>query len=383
MKIPLSWLQLTHEKVRLLVALAGISFADVLMFMQLGFRDALFDSAVRFHEGLNADAVVLSSQSDTIIALKTFSSRNLYEVMGVQGVESVTPVYMSFALWKNPVTYGSRFLSVVGFNPAENIFAFPEVAQNQDILKQQDVVLYDRLSRKEFGPIAEEFEQGKTITTEVSNRRIKVGGLFSMGTSFGADGNVITSDVNFFRLFPERNKGLIDIGIVQFEPDANPALTMQNIREELAGTNLEVFTKQEFIDYEKGYWKTRTNIGFIFTMGTVMGFIVGTVIVYQILYTDVVDHLPEYATLKAMGYTDMYLLRVVFLEAFILACVGYIPGYGLGMFLYWKTAAATGLPIAMTLTRAITVLILTIIMCCASGSIAVGKLRSADPADIF
>jgi putative ABC transport system permease protein len=146
---------------------------------------------------------------------------------------------------------------------------------------------------------------------------------------------------------------------------------------------VRVFTKAGLIDYELSYWQTRTTIGFIFTLGTIMGFIVGTVIVYQILYTDVSDHLPEYATLKAMGYADTYLLTVVFQEAILLAIVGFIPSLGLGMFLYANTAKATGLPLAMTAIRALQVLLLTMLMCSISGAIAVGKLRAADPADIF
>jgi putative ABC transport system permease protein len=114
-----------------------------------------------------------------------------------------------------------------------------------------------------------------------------------------------------------------------------------------------------------------------------MGFIVGTVIVYQILYSEVSDHLAEYATLKAMGYTQTYLLLVVLQEAFILATLGYIPGFAIAMIQYNLARSATLLPIFMTVSRAVTVLILTILMCFISGAIAVRKLKSADPADIF
>jgi putative ABC transport system permease protein len=155
------------------------------------------------------------------------------------------------------------------------------------------------------------------------------------------------------------------------------------VREALsAGGDVKVLSKAEFLAHEKRYWQTRTAIGFIFSLGTLMGFIVGIVIVYQILYTDVADHLPEYATLKAMGYRDIYLLGVIFQEAIILACIGFLPGLALSGLLYYNAAKATRLPIVMTVARAIMVLILTVIMCGVSGAIAVGKLRSADPADI-
>ena len=383
MKIPLSWLQLTHEKIRFIVALAGISFADILMFMQLGFQEALFNSAVRLHKSLHGDIFIISSQTDSIAFPTSFSNRRLYEVLGIKGVQSVSPVYIDFASWKNPVQRNNRRIFVIGINPKDKILDLPNVQENQEKLKQQDVILFDRLSRLDFGPIAEEFERGKTIVTEVSGRRIKVGGLFSLGTSFGADGNILTSDVNLFRLFPSREKGLIEIGIIKLEPGANIELTLNKLRKKLSGGDVNVFDKEGLIKHEINYWYARTAIGFVFTLGTIMGFIVGTVIVYQILYTDVADHLPEYATLKAMGYTDLYLLTVVFQEAIILACIGYIPGASLAMVLYFNAARATGLPIAMTVSKAITVLILTAVMCCIAGGISVGKLRSADPADIF
>ncbi|MGK7877218.1 MAG: ABC transporter permease DevC [Xenococcaceae cyanobacterium] len=383
MKIPLSWLQLTQEKIRFIVALAGIAFADILMFMQLGFRDALFDSAVKLHKSLDGEIFLLSPQSDALIAMKSFSSRRLYEAMGVRGVESVTPVYLDFAIWKNPVERNTRGILVLGFNPANNIINLPGVQQNIDAIKLSDVVLFDDLSRTDFGPIAEQFKQKKTVITEVSERRLKVGGLFSLGTSFGADGNIITSDLNFLRIFDKREKGIIDIGIINLEPEADINLVLNTLREKISEGDVIVLSKQEYIEREKNYWKNRTAIGFIFSLGSAMGFVVGTVIVYQILYTDVADHLPEYATLKAMGYTDIYLLIMVFQQAIILGIIGYMPGFSLSMLLYFLSANATGLPIAMTVSRAILILILTVGMCSISGGIAVGKLRAADPADIF
>jgi putative ABC transport system permease protein len=382
MKIPLAWLQLSREKMRLFVALAGIGFADILMFMQLGFRDALFDSAVTLHKNLQGDIFLISPQSTAIIAMKSFPNRRLYQALGFEGVKSISPVYMDFALWKNPETRDSRSILVLGFNPVNSVLNLPEVTSNLSTIKMPDVVLFDDSSRPEYGAISQQFNQGKEITTEVGSRRIRVGGIFTLGASFGADGNIITSDLNFLRLFPERKDGLIDIGIIQVEPNVEIESILKNLKKELP-KDVKVLSKEEFIDFEKSYWQTSTAIGFIFTLGTSMGFIVGIVIVYQILYTDVADHLPEYATLKAMGYKTSYLLMVVFQEALILAVLGYLPGCSLALGLYSLTKNATNLPMVMTISRAVTVLILTIIMCCVSGAIAVRKLQAADPADIF
>ncbi|MEH2419826.1 MAG: ABC transporter permease DevC [Nostoc sp.] len=381
-KIPLSWLQLTREKTRLAVALAGIAFADILMFMQLGFRDALYYSNVRFHSSLQGDIVLINSQSSAVLAMRSFSQRRLYKALELPAVQSVHPIYLDYTTWKNPVTGRPRSILVFGMNPEINLVNLPGVQENLDKLKLPDVVLYDRSSRLEYGPIAANYEQGKTVTAEVRRRRIKVGGLFTLGASFGADGNLITSDINFMRIFPNRQQGLIDIGLIRLKPGADTRLVTQELRKYLP-KEVNVLTKQEFIDFERNYWANSTAIGFIFTLGTVMGFIVGTVIVYQILYTEVADHLAEYATLKAIGYTQNYLLTVIIQEAFLLAVLGYFPGIIFALFMYNTARGATLLPVFMSFDRAVMVLILTIIMCFVSGAIAVRKLRSADPADIF
>jgi putative ABC transport system permease protein len=207
-------------------------------------------------------------------------------------------------------------------------------------------------------------------------------GLFSLGPSFGADGNIIVSESNFLRLLPHRNLGEIDIGLIQLEPHVDVPTVLKQI-DQILPEDTRVLTHQGFVEFEKNYWKTSTSIGFIFALGVGMGFIVGTVIVYQILYTDVSDHLSEYATLKAMGYKNLYLEFVVFQEAIILAILGYIPGFALSLGLYEAAKNATLLPIAMAFDRAVLVLSLTVLMCFISGLIAMRRLRKADPADIF
>jgi putative ABC transport system permease protein len=382
MKIPLSWLQLSHEKSRLLIALAGIGFADMLMFIQLGFKAALFDSSVTFHQALTGDIFLMSPQSDALGFTKPFSERRLYESLAVEEVESVVPIYLNFGSWKNPIKRNTRTILTIAFNPANNPLNFPGVKEDIDQIKLPDVVLFDDRSRAEFGPIPDLVAQNKVVKAEIDSRKVTVGGIFTMGASFAADGNILTSDTNFLRLFPDRQKGLIDMGIINLKPGANLESVKATLEAKLP-KDVEIFDQAEFIQNEISYWQNATAIGFIFTLGTAIGFVVGIVIVYQILYTDVANHLPEYATLKAMGYRDRYFVILVFQEAIILAVLGFLPGYLIATGLYSLAAGATALPLAMTANRATTVLILTIIMCCASGTVAVKKLSAADPADIF
>lgn len=386
-KIPLAWLQLSREKTRMLVAIAGISFADMLMFLQLGIRNALFDSAVQLHDSLQGEIVLISGRYQSLISLNQFSERTLYKAQGFTGVQSVSPVYLNFSQWKNPQNKQVWSIFAIGINPEEQVVKLPGVQENLEKLRTPDVVLFDQGSRKEFGPIAAQFNQGKSITTEVNNRQVNVGGLFQLGTSFGVNGNIITSDVNFLRLFGNRHfgnrqKGLIDIGLIKLKPGADLKQVLSNLRAELPN-DVQVLSKQEFMDREKKFWNTSTPVGYTFDLGTVIGFIVGAVIVYQILYSDVSDHLSQYATLKAMGFNDRYLLIVVFQEALILAAVGFTPGILLSLGLYQITHQATLLPIVMPLGRAVFVFTLTVLMCFVSGAIAARKLRTTDPADIF
>lgn len=381
-KIPLAWLQLKKEKARLLVAASGVGFSVVLIFMQLGFRGALFESVVRYHTRFDYDIALISPESAFLVQVESFSRRRLYQAAGLAGVESVAPIYLSLATWKNPVEGGVRSIFVVGFNPAQRVLDIPGVNANLDKLQLPDVVLFDELSRPEYGPIPELFKAGKTVETEVVNRKISVAGLFQVGTSFGLDGSIVTSDLNFLRLFPDRPEGLINLGLIKLEPGADLDALRDAIDEELPDDVL-VLTKQQYIDREIAYWDATTPIGYVFAFGVVVGLFVGAIIVYQILFSDVSDHLAEYATLRAMGYPMYFLVGVVLQEGVILSVLGYLPATGISLGLYRMASDATRLPIDMTIERAIAVFMLTIVMCSVAGLIAVRKLRSADPAEIF
>ncbi len=383
-RIPLAWLQLTREKIRLLVALAGISFSGILMFMQLGFQDGLFESAIRFHVALQGDIFLVSPQSNALIAMDNFSQRRLFQALNIEGVAEISPIYLNFALWKNPENGRTRGIFVIGLDPDANILNLPGLTpDNLSQIKQDDVVLFDRDSRAEFGAVAQWIEQeGREISTEVGGHRIRVGGLFQMGATFGADGTIIVSERTFLNIFQQRRRGIIEAGLIRLQPGVDPQPVIARLKQ-MMGSDLLVFSKDEFVEFERRYWAESTAIGFIFSLGTIMGFVVGIIIVYQILYTDVTDHLAEYATLKAMGYTDLYLLGVVFQEAITLALLGYIPAFSLAVILYELTRNATLLPINMTTERAVFIFVLIVVMCFISGGIAVRRLRSADPADIF
>ncbi|MFN6484814.1 MULTISPECIES: ABC transporter permease DevC [unclassified Nostoc] len=389
-KIPLAWLQLAQQKVRLLVAVAGIGFIVLLMFVQLGFQDALYSSATAVHQNLKGDLFLVSSQYKSLTSNQSFSRTRLYQSLGFDGVESVSPMYLQFAKLKNPATSEKYSIYVIGFDPGRPVMNLPEVEKNLDKLKIPDVVLFDRGSRPEFGPIAQKFNAGETAQTieifpynSLIGYRVRIGGLFTLGPSFGVDGNLLVSDSTFLRINPNtRPADMIDIGLISLKPGANAENVLKNLQANLP-SDVQVFTRQGFIDFEKNYWAVRTPIGFILNLMLTMAAVVGVVIVYQILYSNIATQFVAYATLKAIGYANSYLLNVVFQQALILAILGYIPGFITSVLLYSFAAEATKLPIIMTNNNALIVLTSTVLMCITSGALAINKLRSADPGDIF
>ena len=381
-RTPLGWLQLSHQKGKLVVACAGVVFADVLMLMQLGFQGALFNSAVLVHNSVRADVVLISPQARNLTNMSSFPRRRLYQSMDIPGVQSAEALYANMVNWKHPTTQRETSMLMLGFDPNSSVFEQPDINQQLNSIKLPNTVLFDSGSRGDYKAAIAQLGQNQPLKTEIERHSVTIAGTIRIGSSFGADGHLITSDQNFLRLFPRRQASSVSVGLLQLQPGTDPVQTVQALKAHLPN-DVQVLTRQEFIEFERSYWARNTPIGFIFNLGVTMGFIVGVIIVYQVLSTDVNAHMGEYATFKAMGYRNRYLLMVVFEEAVILAIIGFIPSIAISAGLYRLTRNATNLPLYMTLARGIFVLVLTMVMCTLSGAIATRKLQSADPADMF
>lgn len=385
--IPLAWLQLTYQKGRLAIAIAGIMFAVILIAMQLGFQEALFKSAVLLHLNLRSDLILIHPSSNNLLNLRQFPRRRLYQAEGFAGVKSVHPVYIGLAVWNAPELGLKEDILAIGVSPHANPFLFTNIQPDLEKTLLPDVVLFDRGSREDFyGTVAAQYEaaiaQGKILTKEVTNRAITIGGLFTMGVSFASNGTLITSEQNFLRIFPDRPIGNINLGLVQLEKGANAIAIRDAMRSQLE-QDVKILTRQEFIDLELNYWSEATPIGFIFGLGVIMGFIVGVVIVYQVLYKDVSDHLAEYATLKAMGYSNFFLFGLILQESLLLSLCGFLPALSVCAVLYSITQNATGLLMDLNSDRIVQLFLLTVAMCAISGTLSLRKVQTADPAEIF
>ncbi|NJN89023.1 MAG: FtsX-like permease family protein [Leptolyngbyaceae cyanobacterium SL_5_14] len=381
---PLAWLNLTHDRRRLLTSLGGVAFAVLLIFMFNGFKNALYDSQVQLLQLLNADIIIINTQKNNMFVPEPFARRRLYQARAFDGVEDAYPLYINTTNWKNAETKTTRPVRVLAFNPQDPVLRIPEVQSQLTKLQAPETVLVDLQSRPELGPIT------PGVETELGDRRVRVVGNYSLGTDFASgNGNLIMSDQNYLRYFSqvnpedeERDLSTADVGLVKVAEGANAEKIAATLSENLP-KDVKVLTLEGFVQQEFTYWQESTNIGFVFSLLTAMAFIVGVILVYQILYTDVADHWAEYATLKAMGYRNFFLLGVVLQEATILSFLGFIPGFCISVLLYNATADATGLLMRMTVDRALSTLVATFVMCLISGAIAVRKVQATDPAEVF
>lgn len=378
----LAWRQLRAERARLFSAMAGVMFAAVLVFMQLGFRSALFDSATRLLAAMEAELFLMNPLTTASFRPEPLPRIRAHQALALPEVAQAVPVYLAQTTWRNPEDGSRRAIQMIGFDAEAGAMSFEGLDAIAAALRRVDAVGFDLRSRPEFGDVARIFAERGPFEVQVGNRMVEVAGLVSIGPSFGADGNLVMNEVNFRRMVRDRQASNTDLVAIRLQPGADVAAAQRRLRA-LLPPDVAVLTHAELVAHERRYWETATPIGFIFAFGSVMGLIVGMVIVYQILFSDIASHLREYATLKAIGYSDGYLARVVMSAALILAVIGFLPGAGLCVWLYDVVAGATFLPLQMTAERAAMVFALIFGMCAAAGLLAMRKLRDASPADMF
>ena len=382
-RMPLALRILIHNPSRLAVSVAGILLAVILMFSQLGFRYGMFDSQVELIRRLDGDLFLVSRLKYLTFVPDSFTSRRLSQARACPGVQTVSPLYIEVdrALWRNPNDGSTRPLRVLAFNIDEPVFDMPEVNAHAEALRKPNTVLFDAAARDYYG-------RPRTGTdTELARREVTVVGTFRLGTDFLNDGNVIMSDRNYLKFFPNPGSpsphlDRVMIAVVRLQAGADRSTVQASLQESLPDDVL-VLSKKEFEELETRYWRDSTAIGFIFSMGLAVGFFIGLVICYQVLYSNVSNYLPQFATLKAMGFTDRFLVGIVLQQGLYLSLLAFLPGIAVAQMLYWLVGQLTGLLMFLTPLRVLSVLGLSIVMCMLSGAIAVRRILTADPAEVF
>lgn len=381
----LAWHNLWHQPVRSGVAIVGITFAAVLMFMQLGFLEAVKASATVIYDVLRFDICLRSRDYDRFSDARSFDRSRLSDAQAVPGVAAATPLLVSVFSWRNPITGEPRAILALGVPDASVVFAQKLLQSLVDqTLDHPQAMLVDSLSRREFGPA-----DGKRFApadigrqVEINDKRLQIAGVYTCGTGLNAGGAVIMNQRDFLRCQPLLPSNQVSLGLVSVERGADARVVAQRLRDALP-EDVEVLTRDEVLRTEISHWVWETNYGLIFQTGVLVAVIVGTAIVYQVLASEVTSRMPEYATLKAIGYDNAYLVRIMLEQALLLALVAFVIGWAIAAVLYEITALGAQIPIRMTGSNLLLVLALTAALCILSGVAAIRRAYRADPAELF
>lgn len=376
MSLRMAWRMLVHEKARSLVSVLGVCFAVLLLFMQLGFFGSVLNGATMIYDALDFDLAVVSGRYTRMNQASSFTGRRLEQIAAQHDVEIVAPLYVGFARWTNAETRRPYSMMLIGFDPEDSVFRVAEIDAARPALRRPDTLLVDSASRAIYGPI----DAG--TRTELGGRTIEVLGPYALGTGFLELGIAVTSDISFERIIEQRTRDDVSVGLISLRPGADAVQVAQELRERLAA-DVQVLTRRQLYRIDWREWVVTTSTGFIFGSGVVVAFLVGIVILYQTLAAQVLDHLAEYATLKAMGYPAASLTRLVLGQAWLLAGLGFLPGMLAALWIYRVVRRAMLVPIEMSTGRVLLVLALTLGMSMLAGLVSVRKVRLADPADLF
>jgi len=387
MQTPLAWKNLTSSPSKCLLAATGVGFAVVLMFMQIGFRNALLDSNVQIFQLFDADLIVISRARYSVTTEQRFPRHLLEQATAQTGIRSSCSVYVERGTASIQVEgERARPVRIIAMQLAEDFFAEHELFQRLSDADKRNAALVDRRSKSEygFGTTSETLEEQHV---ELNKKEVSLVGLFTLGTDFAHDGTILMSERMLPTYFPWRSRSgnpldVVDIGLLQAEDGAN-LLELRERIQALSPKQIQVYLTQDLIKQELRFWSRNTPIGIIFGIGTIMGLVVGAIICYQIQFTDISEHMPEFATLKAMGYRPSYFWSLILCQSLYLACLGFAPGALVSWGLYWLLADFSGLIMRMTIDRVGFVWLLTVGMCVVSGVLAIRKLFRADPASLF
>ena len=376
MKALVAWRILLHEKGRSGLAIGGIHLAILLIFLQLGFYMSVPQGGLLFYDAMRFDLMLTSSAYVFQAQSSNFPRRRLFQALALPEIARANALYHNSGRWLNDHASLARDVFVMGINPGDAVFNVPEIESQADKLRRPDTILVDAASRPEFGAL----QPGRRI--EIEQRNVEIAGVFHLGTGFVGLGVAVTSDLNYSRMFPSQSLSHVNLGLLTLKPGADPDETADRLRKILAA-DTQVFTRKELSDYETDHWATSTSTGLIFGFGVIVAVIVGLVILNQTLSAQITRQLAQYATLKAMGYTDRHLGGIVVTLATIMTTISYIPAVVLSIGIYWIVRRATLLPIEMTPARMAGVLTIAWGMSAMSALFALRVLRRADPVELF
>lgn len=408
-RTPLSVRNVTHEKWKSATAIAGLGFAIMLILMQIGFLQSVKVTATNIYSQLDFDAVLISREYAQFYDSNTISIDRLYQARSITGATRAFPLYEAMNLWRCPpkiLTPKSvddsspdtnhyetdleidddkkshpRALCVLGFDLDENPFLPPirdDIDAHLTQLAKPGTVLMDRKSHPDFGwskrDLYHEWELGK--------RKVEIVGGVTLGAGFAADATVICSAESFARFIPWASLDQPSIGLLTF-PKGSKIDDMVKLLNEQLPPDVEALTRAQIWDRERHYWINNTATGLLFGFGVFVSLCVGTVVIYQVLANDIANHFAEYATLKAMGYNNMYLSRIVLEQAALYAVLSFVPALVAAAILYRVVALIANIPMILTIGNVTFVFVSTLLMSFLSALLTMRRVWAADPAELF
>ena len=380
-RLPIGWLQLTHNRTRFAAALAGVAFANVLVFVQLGIMNSMGAATLRPYAFFQPDVMISAGDANSMTDGGNVARQWLLQALADPDVANGMGLFIANVPWDR----GDKDISLTtfGIDPAKPAFLSPEIAGDLSLLQVQDAAILDRLARGLGKDEAAAIRPQSPLAFETQSRTITAYATFAGGGGFGGDGYMLVSDQTFLSMFPARSSTAPDHILLTLRPGANPAAVIARLKALISDQSLRIRIYAQAAEDDLRYQQTKRPTGIIFGFGVLIGVLVGLVIVYQVLSTDVADHLREYATFKAMGYGPRFFLGVVFEEALVLGILGFVPGLIVGTTILTVMGSITTLPLAMTPSMAASVFVGTIVFSALSGAIATRRLAAADPADLF
>jgi putative ABC transport system permease protein len=374
--ISLAWRILTHQKGRTALALVGIFMAILLVFIQLGLFYAVPQGGMLLYDNMRFDLLLVSDQYEYQAQPGAFAPSWLDRVRAAPDVAAATPIYFAVAKWKGGEGGVWPDVFVIGFDPASHVFLPDGIDRQIALLERPDTILVDSATRPIFGPLT----RGRLV--DIGDRAANIGGRYALGTGFMGLGVALASEPNFARLFPARGLGHVNLGPIRLKAGADPDRAAADLRK-LLGAGARILTRRELAAHEAAYWTTRTSVGLIFGSGLLISVVVGIMVVYQIVSTQVSRQLPQFATLKAIGYGDGALALTVAAMSLLIVAAAFAPALAAAVWVYRVIRQETLLPVTMTPGHAAAVLAAALAMAAIAALLALGGLRRADPADVF
>jgi putative ABC transport system permease protein len=366
---------------RFAAALIGVAFANVLVFVQLGIMNSMGTATLHPYSFFAADVMISAPDANALTDGGNVARQWLLQALADPDVTEGMGLFIGNVPWDRRESDIS--LTTFGIDPSKPDFVTPEIAGDLPLLEVQGAALIDRLARGLSRDEAAAIRPQSPIAFETQGRTLTAYSTFAGGGGFGGDGFMIVSDQTFLSLFAARRSAAPDHILLRLRPGADAQATVLRLRALISDPALRIRTYADAAQEELTYQQTRRPTGIIFGFGVLIGVLVGIVIVYQVLSTDVADHLREYATFKAMGYGQGFFIGIVLEEALILGTLGFLPGVTVGATILTVMGKVTSLPLAVTWSMAVIVFIGTVVFSALSGVIATRRLAAADPADLF